>query len=78
MSSVNGNLDKDSKCYAHYAKALYFMLFCANFDKKSNFMLFYDFMPSVTPAPDIQSLILNMKASSKLIWVFLFQIYLRS
>ena len=32
-----------------WAKNPNFMLFYANFDKKSNFMLFYDFMPSVTP-----------------------------
>ena len=28
------------------------MLFYANFQKKSNFMLFYDFMLSVTPVYD--------------------------
>ena len=36
---LDWNLEKDSKFYAYYAKALHFMLFYANFDKKSNFML---------------------------------------
>ena len=40
VSDVNGNLGEDSKFYAHYAKALYFMLFYANFAKNSDFMLF--------------------------------------